>query len=112
MASVDAISQFDILRLSSFLSVPHESLDQLAATAGEYAVTILSSINAKAVEYDELRADKMRAEVELEQEVRTSAVKVKGIKGQLDAALKENQVMRERLSAAGIVLNLVNRAIG
>ena len=101
MASVDAISQFDIPRLSSFLSVPHECLDHLAAAAGEYVVTILSSINAKAVEYDELRADKMRAEVELEQSVRTSAVKVKGIKGQLDAALKENQVMRERLSAAG-----------
>lgn len=106
MASVDAI-KYDIPRLSSFLSVPHENLDHLVATAGEYAVTILNSINSKAVEYDELRADKMRAEVELEQEVRTSVVKVKGIKGQLDAALKENQVIRERLNAAGMVLNLV-----
>ena len=67
---------------------------------------ILTSITIKAKEYDELRADRMRAEVGLEQSVRTAENKVKGMKGQLDSALKENQQLREKLNSAGIQLYL------
>ena len=103
MASVDVINQYDIPRLSSFLSVPHESLSHLATAASDYAVLILNSITARANEYDELKADKMRAEVELEQTVRTGGSKAKGLKTQLEAALKENQQLREKLCAEGKV---------
>lgn len=106
MASADVINQFDIPRLSSFLSVSQESFSQFAAAAGDYVTVILTSITIKAKEYDELKADKMRAEVELEQSVRTAENKVKGMKGQLDSALKENQQLRENLSFAGIQLHL------
>jgi len=106
MASADVINQFDIPRLSSFLSVSQDSFSQFAAAAGDYVTVILTSITIKAKEYDELRADKMRAEVELEQSVRTTENKVKGMKGQLDSALKENQQLREKLSSAGIQLHL------
>lgn len=101
MASADVISQFDIPRLSAFLSVSNESLHHIAAAAGDYVAVIFSSITAKAKEHDELKADKMRAEVELEQSVRTAENKVKGMKGQLDASLKDNQKLRQQLSDAG-----------
>jgi len=106
MASADVINQFDIPRLSAFLSVPQESFSQFAAAAGGYVAVILTSITIKAKEYDELRADRMRAEVGLEQSVRTAENKVKGMKGQLDSALKENQQLREKLNSAGIQLYL------
>ena len=56
----------------------------------------------KANEFDNLRADKLRVEVELEQSVRTADSRVKSMKGQLDSALVETQELRAKVSNTGL----------
>jgi len=107
MASADVIPDYDIPRISSYLSVPQESINALAAIAEDYVTQILISITAKAREYDEFKADKMRSEVELEQTVRSAENKVKVMKSQIDATLKENVALRTKLTAEGMFRSLV-----
>lgn len=98
MASADVLPTYDLHRLSSYLAVPEESLTSLASTQEEYVSIILHSIAAKAKEYDELRADRMRSEVQLEQTVRTAENQVKGMRTQLETAVRENQGLNEKLA--------------
>lgn len=96
-----AVATIDLPRLSSFLSVPQTALETVAGLSAEEVQIIFQQILVKAQEYDELKATKLRLEVELEQSVRTAENKTRGMKTQLESALKETGELRAKLSAAG-----------
>jgi len=94
--------QLDAARLATFLSVSSEDIRSLASITEAYIASILQAVVAKANEFDELKADKLRVEVELEQSVRTADSRVKSMKGQLDLALAETQELRMKASRIGL----------
>lgn len=109
MASVDVLTPspggggaIDITRLSTFLLVGEDVISSLAGITEDYITSVLRAIDDRAREYEDLRADKLRIEVELEQSVRTADNKVKGMKKQLDASLAETQELRSRLENSGL----------
>lgn len=106
MASPDVLMsggvQVDISRLSTFLDVPDEQVAALSTITEDYIVSILQAVLAKANEFDDLKADKLKLEVELEQCVRTADSRVKSMKGQLDSAITETQELRLKASNTGL----------
>ena len=77
-AEVDApgelsLGQVDVPRISSFLVVPQKTIEVLATSGdGDVIATILAALTSKAREYDDLKAEKLRMDVELEQNSRTA----------------------------------------
>jgi nucleoprotein TPR len=104
MADVAPPPGVDPYRLSTFLSVPESDITSLASISQPYVTSILEAIARKANEFDELRADKLRLEVELEQAVRTADSRVRSMKGQLDEALKETQELRAKVEKTGSLI--------
>lgn len=110
MASADVLTaggvELNTTRLATFLAVPEDDVVALSNLAEDCVASILKAINAKANEFDELKADKLKADIELEQAVRTADSRVKSMKGQLDAALAETQELRQKLSTTGLSIFL------
>jgi len=100
-ADVQTAGGIDRHRIATFLSIPDTDIASLEKITEAYVASILQSIAVKANEFEELRADKLRIEVELEQSVRTADSRVKGMKGQLDEALRETQELRKRAGESG-----------
>lgn len=94
--------QVDITRLSTFLDVPDEQVAALSAMTEYCVVSILQAVLARANEFDDLKADKLKLDVELEQCVRTADSRVRSMKGQLDSALAETQELRLKVSNTGL----------
>lgn len=94
--------QVDITRLSTFLDVPDEQVAALSTMTEDYIVSILQAVLSRANEFDDLKADKLKLDVELEQCVRTADSRVKSMKGQLDSALAETQELRLKVSNTGL----------
>lgn len=102
MASADVVSGGVNVetekRLSSFLSLPEDMVVQsLASISHDFIAAVLQ----KSREFDELEADKLRVDVELEQAVRSADTRVRSMKAQLDTALSETQELRMKVSSTG-----------
>lgn len=88
--------------LSSHYSIPESTLTTLTqAPTVELVNQLLESITTKAREYDELKSDKLRLEVELENAVRTSESKIKVLKGSVEKHLAEISDLRTKLQESG-----------
>jgi nucleoprotein TPR len=109
MASADVLTAggFDVTRLAAFLAMPDEDVAALASITEDYVASFLQAVVAKANEFDNLKAEKIKIEVELEQCVRTADSRVKSMKGQLDSALAETQELRQKVSNTGLSTFLV-----
>lgn len=64
-------------------------------------VAVLEAAIAKAREHDELKADKLRLEVELENVVRTNELRIRSLKGNLEKSLKELEQFKEKFNQEG-----------
>lgn len=112
MASADVLSlssgggAIDVFRLSNFLSLPEDVISTLADITEDYVTLVLGAIDRKSREHDNLRADTLRVEVELEQAVRTADNRVKAMKTQLDSSLAETQDLRSKLNTSGLFISL------
>ena len=97
-----AVAQLDVAQLSSFCSLPQQSIDTLldAPTAG-LVLTLLENISVKAHEHNELASEKLKLGVELENAVRGGETKSRVLKGSIDKGLKEATGLREKLQAEG-----------
>lgn len=97
-----AVAQLDVAQLSSFCSLPQQSIDTLldAPTAG-LVLALLENISVKAHEHNELASEKLKLGVELENAVRGSETKSRVLKGSIDKGLKEATDLREKLQAEG-----------
>ncbi|KAJ5989903.1 hypothetical protein N7499_010432 [Penicillium canescens] len=84
--------------LSSHFSVPETTLTSLTqAPTVELVNQLLQSLTKTAHEYDELKSDKRRLEVELEAAVRSNESKVKALKSNVDKEHKEVEELRKKL---------------
>lgn len=100
-----AAATVDIPFISSHYSIPETTLTTLTqAPTVELVNQLLESITTKAREYDELKSDKLRLEVELENAVRTSESKIKVLKGSVEKGLAEIADLRTKLQEAGKVI--------
>ena len=97
-----ATSVLDLAYLSQYLSVPQPTLSTAVdAPTAELVRSILEAVTNKAREHEELNADKIRLDIELENAVRTSETRSQGLKNTVDKALKDVEDLRQKLNAEG-----------
>ncbi|KAI9806609.1 MAG: hypothetical protein M1825_006066 [Sarcosagium campestre] len=88
----------DLPYLSNYLSIAEPSLQATSEDPTvELVNSLLQAVAAKAREHDEIRADKLRLDVELENAVRTGETRTRGLKSTVDKALKEAADLREKV---------------
>ena len=94
---------FDVPRISAFLVVPQKTIETLTASSdGDAVATILAALTGKAREYDDMKAEKLRMDVELEQSSRTANTRISSMKARLENALAETQDLRGKILEAGM----------
>lgn len=73
----------------------------LDAPTVELVKEFLTSLTLKAQEFDDVKAEKLRADVELENTVRSNETRVKSLKTSVNKGLKDVEELRRSLSAQG-----------
>lgn len=91
----------DLAFLSNAYGIPEPDLETLTnAPTSELVKDFLASLTTKAQEYDDLKAEKLRVDVELENTVRTSETKVKAQKAAVTKHAKDVEELRTKLNEA------------
>ncbi|KAL1621757.1 Protein mlp1 [Diplodia seriata] len=89
----------DTAYIAAAYSVPEPSLQTLLdAPTAELVQDLLAKIEAKAREFDEVKAEKLRSDVELENAVRTGDARARALKASVDKNLKEVEEVRKKLN--------------
>lgn len=97
-----AAAVIDIDYLSGYLSIPRETLSPVIDTpTAELVRVVLEAVTAKAREHDELIADKLRVDIELENAVRSSETRIEGLRSQVERAQKTVEEVRTKLKEEG-----------
>ena len=92
----------DVDYLSGYLSIPQHTLNSVLDTPTvELVQAVLKAVTEKAREHDELTADKLRIDIELENAVRTSETRVEGLRAQVEKAQKTVEEFRSKLQEEG-----------
>jgi nucleoprotein TPR len=98
-----ATAIIDSGHLSAYLEISRSTIDTLIdAPTVDLVRGLLQAVAVKARQYEELQAEKIRLEVELENAVRSSESKSQGLKATVDKALQDVSELREKLSSEGI----------
>lgn len=91
----------DVPYLATAFELPEDEIQTLLdAPTTELVNQFLASVSTKAQEYDEIKAEKLRVDVELENTVRTSETKVKAQKATVTKHAKEIEELRTKLNEA------------
>lgn len=94
--------QLDVAQLSSFCSLPQQSIATLLdAPTADLVRTLLENVSVKIHEYNELASEKLKLGVELENAVRGSETKSRVLKGTIDKGLKDASDLRQKLQLEG-----------
>ncbi|KAK0778463.1 Protein mlp1 [Friedmanniomyces endolithicus] len=94
-------SVVDLPFLSTTFDVSEVELQALLdAPTTELVKDFLASLTSKGQEFDALKADKLRVDVELENTVRTADAKARAQKAQVTKHVKEAEELRSKLNAA------------
>lgn len=97
-----AAATIEIPFLASHYGLSEASLTTLTqAPTVDLVNQLLESISTKAREFDDLKSDKLRLEVELENSVRSSESKTKVLKTSVEKGLTEIHDLRTRLQESG-----------
>jgi predicted RNase H-like nuclease (RuvC/YqgF family) len=97
-----APAELEVGVLSAYLSLPQQTLDSaLDSPTTELVHSVLEAITAKAREHNELAADKLRADIELENAVRSSETRIEGLRVSLDKSQKTVEEVRTKLKEEG-----------
>jgi nucleoprotein TPR len=97
-----ATTALDSGYLSAYLDVPRATLDTLIdAPTAELVRRLLEAVAVKARQNEELQAEKLRLEIELENAVRSSESRSQGLKATVDKALQDVNGLREKLTSEG-----------
>jgi nucleoprotein TPR len=98
-----AVATIELPYLSSHYSISESTLSTLTqAPTVELVNQLLEVITQKAREYDDLKSDKLRLEVELENAVRSSESKIKVLRGSVEKAHAEVEDSRKKLHESGL----------
>ncbi|KAL2075789.1 hypothetical protein VTL71DRAFT_732 [Oculimacula yallundae] len=93
-----ATAILDVDYLSAYLGVPQQTLTTtIDSPTAELVRSVLEAVTVKAREHDELVADKLRVDIELENSVRTSESRIEGLRGNVDKAQKTVEEVRTKL---------------
>jgi nucleoprotein TPR len=104
-----AAATIEIPFLASHYGLSEASLTTLTqAPTVDLVNQLLESISTKAREFDDLKSDKLRLEVELENSVRSSESKTKVLKASVEKGLTEIHDLRTRLQESGNFHLLLN----
>jgi nucleoprotein TPR len=91
----------DVPYLATAFELPEDEIQTLLdAPTTELVNQFLASITSKAQEYEDVKAEKLRVDVELENTVRTSETKVKAQKAIATKHAKEIEELRTKLNEA------------
>jgi nucleoprotein TPR len=97
-----AAAILDIDYLSAYLSVPQQTLTSVIdSPTSDLVRSVLEAITAKAREHDELTADKIRVDIELENAVRSSETRIGGLRASVEKAQKTVEEVRTKLKEEG-----------
>lgn len=99
-----AAAQLDVGQLSTFCSVPEASITTLLdKPTAELVRSLLENVAARAQEFNGLKAEKLRVDVELESAVRGGDSKTRALKASVDRAQKQSSDLKQKLQLEGIV---------
>ncbi|RKF76706.1 Protein MLP1-like protein [Golovinomyces cichoracearum] len=94
-----ATTKLDIDFLSNYLSSPRETLSSFIDSPNtELVLSILNNVIEKAREHDELAAEKLRIDIELENVVRNAETRIDNLKLNLEKAQKTVEEIRIKLN--------------
>lgn len=97
-----AAAAVDVDYLAASYSVPETSIQSLLSTPTvELVQSLLAQIEAKAREYDDIRSEKLRSEVELEAAVHSADTRARSLKATADKAVKDADELRQKLAHEG-----------
>ncbi|PYH46890.1 putative filament-forming protein (Tpr/p270) [Aspergillus saccharolyticus JOP 1030-1] len=97
-----ATATIELPFISAHYSIAESTLSTLTqAPTVELVNQLLEAISKKAREHDELKADKTRLEVELDNAVRSSESKVKVLKSTIEKGHAEVEETRKKLHESG-----------
>lgn len=97
-----AAAAVDVGYIAASYTVPATTIETLLSSpTTELVQSLLVQIEAKAREFDDLKSDKLRADVELENTVRGNETRQKALKATADRALQEVEELRKKLSEEG-----------
>ena len=97
-----AVATIDLPLLAPFLSVPESSLSELVnSPTTELLSTVLGTVSARARELEEIRSDKLKLEIELENAVRGGESKASHYKTTLERSQSDVAKLRQQLQVEG-----------
>lgn len=97
-----AAATIELPYISSHYSIPESTLTTLTqAPTVDLVNQLLESITKKARDYDDLKSDKLRVEVELENAVRSSDSKTKVLKNSVERGNAEVEELRKKQHELG-----------
>ena len=97
-----AVAELDIPQLASFCSIPETSIHSILDQPTEELVrSLLEGVSAKVQEHNELKSEKVRVDVELENAVRGGESKSRVLRTSLDRAQKETADVKQKLQIEG-----------
>ena len=89
--------------VAASFAVPQLTLQSLLDNPTvELVTSLLQQIEAKAREHDEIKAEKLRSDVELENAVRSGDSRARALKTSVDKGLKEVEELRTKLNDEGM----------
>jgi nucleoprotein TPR len=96
------MAELDIPYLATTFSVPESNLQSLLnAPSVDLARFLLQHLSAFAASYDDLKAEKLRSDVELEAAIRSGESRARQLKGSVEKGLKETESLRRSLNDSG-----------
>lgn len=99
-----AAATVDPVYLSTYLNLPQSTIISVLDTPTlDLVNSILEAVTIKAREHEELQADKLRVDIELENAVRSAESRSQGLKATVDKALKDVEELRQQLKSEGIL---------
>ena len=94
--------QVDVPRLSTFCNIPQTTLNSLLNTpTTDQVLDFLQHLSPRIREYDELKAGKLKLNVELENAVRGAESKNRVLKNSVDKRREEANSLRQKLQEEG-----------
>lgn len=100
MAAAEVAVDFGYL--STHLGVPENTLETAAAQpTADLVRAVLQAVAAKAHEFDDLYAEKLRVDIELENSFHSAESRCQSFKATADKALKDADELRKKLQQEG-----------
>lgn len=98
-----AVAVFDLQHLSSYCSLPQDSLQTLLdAPTVDLVERLLQTFAEKAREHEHAKAENLKLSVELENAVRGAESRTRGLKSSIDKGFNEAAEIRQKLQLEGM----------